>query len=138
VTLLLRVRATRGYATPTTRGTLPNPPNDGFSFWGPRFRSPTTGFFLGTSFQVRFEVWTEYWESRFRSSKVLRTSLVSRPHPIHEISFRSISCQLGNNCHRHTNWQTRPPPTLSTKHTTRNGQCLENKQTDKHHCSFNI
>jgi len=24
-------------------------------------------FFLGTSFQVRLEVWTEYWESRFRS-----------------------------------------------------------------------
>jgi len=47
----------------------------------PRFRTLTTGFlsedlvsgpqrqvfFLGTSFQVRLEVWTGYWESRFRS-----------------------------------------------------------------------
>jgi len=47
----------------------------------PRFRTLTTGFlsedlvsgpqrrvfFLGTSFQVRLEVWTRYWESRFRS-----------------------------------------------------------------------
>jgi hypothetical protein len=47
----------------------------------PRFRTLTTGFlsedlvsspqrrvfFLGTSVQVHFEVWTGYWESRFRS-----------------------------------------------------------------------
>jgi len=58
-------------------------------------------------------------------------SMKSQFHPMVSIGSlnlsraRSISwvitvtdTQLGNNCHRHTDWQTQPPP--STKHTTRN------------------
>jgi hypothetical protein len=52
-------------------------------------------FFLGTSFQVRLEVWTGYWESRFRSFIEDSSHLDSGPR----------RCQLGNNCHTDRNSQ---------------------------------
>jgi len=146
-TLCIRVRATHGYGTPTTRGTLLGPSNDEFSLWGPRFRFLATSFFfenlvLGPSRGLDriLRIWIQvfywgFWTLRFRFSKVLRTSLVSRPHSIYEISFKSINCQLDNNCHRLTD----PTPPF-TKHTTKNGQCLEKNFKhcpNRHHYNFN-
>ncbi len=93
----------------------------------PHFRTLTTGFlsedlvsgpqrrvfFLGTSFQVRLEVWIGYWESRFRSFIEDSGHLGSSPR----------NYQLGNNCHTDRNSQikkflnlpARPPLLQSTR-----------------------
>jgi len=52
-------------------------------------------FFLWILFQIRLEVWIEYWESRFRSFI----------EDFGHLGSGLWSCQLDNNCHRDQNSQ---------------------------------